>query len=433
MVGVIEVFAVIFGIIIIGFLAELMFKKTKIPDVLFLILIGILLGPVLGWVDKDGFGLGSTLFTTFTLLFLLFQGALNIEFKSLFRSLKGTLKLTLISFILTVGIVTLMSFYLLKYPLNLSILIGVILGGTSSAVVIPFVNNLSIDKKYGNVLTLESAITDILCIVGAIALFAVILGQNVSPPEIIKSLISSFLLAIVIGILGAMMWIFLLSKSKLLIEAHMVTIAWVLGIYAFVESPFVKASGAISVLSFGLMLGNSHPILRFYDWISKKDTISEQPQNLFLEENVLSERAKSFYSEISFFVKVFFFVYLGILFDFTNPMVFAFGALITLGIFIVRPIAVKLSFWNEDIDKKTKNALRIMVPKGLVTAVLGGIAVQMAIPQSNEILSLVFSVILISIVFTSILVFMTQREGYKIIPQIDSKKAAVTTHRFSKK
>ncbi len=407
----ITIFGIVAGIIIVGFLAELLFKKTKIPDVIFLILIGILLGPVFHLVSKGSFGSGASLFTTFTLLFLLFQGALSIEFRNLFRSLKGTMKLTLISFLLTVGIVSLISFYLLKFPLNLSILLGITLGGTSSAVVIPLVKNLTIDRKYGNILTLESAITDVLCIVGVLTMFAVILGGSVSTPDIIKSILTSFSLAIVIGIIGAMIWIFFLSKSRILMENHMVTIAWVIAIYAFVESPFVGASGAIAALTFGLVLGNSGPFLRFYSWISREDKNVGSSQNEFLQSKVLSEKAESFYSEISFFVKVFFFVYLGILFDFSNPLVFAYGAVITLGIFVVRFIAVKLSFWNEGIDKNTRNAIRAMAPKGIASAVLAGLAVEQAIPQASEILNLVFSVILISIITTSILIFITQRKS----------------------
>jgi hypothetical protein len=61
-----------------------------------------------------------------------------------------------------------------------------------------------------------------------------------------------------------MVWIFLLSKSAILMEAHMVTIAVVISIYSFVESSYVNASGAIAVLTFGLMLGNSIPIINFF-------------------------------------------------------------------------------------------------------------------------------------------------------------------------
>ncbi|MDD5193174.1 MAG: cation:proton antiporter [Candidatus Nanoarchaeia archaeon] len=410
---VITAFAVIAGIILIGFLAELLFKKTRIPDVIFLILIGICIGPIFHLVDKTDFGFGSNLFTTFTLLFLLFQGALNIDFKNLFRSLKGAMMLTLTSFFFTILVTSLICVLLLRYPWDLSVLIGIILGGTSSAVVIPFVNNLPIDKKYGYILTLESAITDVLCIVGAITMFAIILGGDFSASGIIRSILSSFFLAIVVGVIGAMIWIFLLSKSMILMETHLVTIAFVLLIYTVVESSFVGASGAIAALSFGLILGNSKPILRFYSWISRKDS---PLHNGFLEQNVLSDKAKSFYSEISFFVKVFFFVYLGILFDFSKPIIFIFGALITIGIFLIRIPAVKISFFKEPIDNNTKSILKVMVPKGLAAAVLAELAIQNKIPGASDILSLVFSVILLSIIATSFLVFITQRKSQRSIP-----------------
>ncbi len=41
------VFAVVAGIIVIGFAGEFFFKKTGIPIFIFLILIGIILGPIL--------------------------------------------------------------------------------------------------------------------------------------------------------------------------------------------------------------------------------------------------------------------------------------------------------------------------------------------------------------------------------------------------
>lgn len=37
-------------IIFIGFFGTLFFQKTRIPDVLFLIVIGVLLGPIAGWI-----------------------------------------------------------------------------------------------------------------------------------------------------------------------------------------------------------------------------------------------------------------------------------------------------------------------------------------------------------------------------------------------
>jgi len=406
---VIYILSIISGIIFIGFLAELLFRKTKIPDVLFLILIGVLLGSVFS-VGEDSFGIGSQLFVTFTLLFILFQGAINIDFKTLYQSFKGTMKLTFISFFLAVLIVSLISFYLMGYSLLVSLLLGMILGGTCSAVVIPFVKNLNLDKRYGSVLILESAISDVLCIVGAITIVAILKTGSVETAAVIKSMITSFLLASSIGIIVAVIWISLLYRFRMLGEYHMVTIALVIALYSFVESPFVAASGAIAALAFGLMLGNSRLVIRIYSYFSKENDLNNG-KNEVVVKSILSDKASHFYSEIAFFVKVFFFVYLGILIDFSDPMVFVYGGILALGIFIVRPLAVSISFFREQMDARNKNALRVLVPRGLAAAVLARLVLIEAIPGTENLVNLVFSVILISVIFTSILVFITQRKG----------------------
>jgi hypothetical protein len=45
-------FAVIGGVILIGFFANLLFRITKIPSVLLLIAMGVILGPVAGLITS---------------------------------------------------------------------------------------------------------------------------------------------------------------------------------------------------------------------------------------------------------------------------------------------------------------------------------------------------------------------------------------------
>ena len=45
---------VIAAIFVIGVIGEIIFEKTDVPDVVWLILVGILIGPVLGWVSREG-------------------------------------------------------------------------------------------------------------------------------------------------------------------------------------------------------------------------------------------------------------------------------------------------------------------------------------------------------------------------------------------
>ena len=84
--------------------------------------------------------------------------------------------------------------------LNASLLLGSILGGTSSAVVIPLVKQLAIKKENEVVLVLESAITDVLCIVFALAFMESYKIGGVQVGKIVGKVISSFLLALMIGV-----------------------------------------------------------------------------------------------------------------------------------------------------------------------------------------------------------------------------------------
>ncbi len=185
-----SIFGLVVGIIFIGFFSEIIFKKTNVPDVLILILVGILIGEVFS-INAIDFGFAAQLFTTFALLFILFQGAINIDIKVLFKSLPKTLQLTIISFVFTVGVIVGIS-YFLDYNIMHSLMLGTILAGTSSAVVIPLVNNVEIREKYGLVLTLESAISDVLCIIGTITIIEIISSGSFVASEVFKTVLSSF-------------------------------------------------------------------------------------------------------------------------------------------------------------------------------------------------------------------------------------------------
>jgi potassium/hydrogen antiporter len=409
------VFAVAAALIFLGFLSELIFKKTNIPDVIFLIGTGIIIGTFLGWVTPVSLGNAATLFTTFALIFLLFQGALNINFKTLVKSLPSTLRVTLFGFIGTT-LVTAIICLLFGYSFLLSLLIGTILGGTSSAVVIPLVKNIKMKEEYKTVLKLESAISDVLCIVTAVAIIEIFTSGTITAASIFKTILSSFALAIVVGVITGSVWIMLLKTFKNLATSYMLTIAVVIGLYAFTESPFVGASGAIAALSFGLMLGNSKAFLH-----NIKEHRNQFAQARSTVTAALSAQAKNFYAEISFFVKTFFFIYLGILMDFSNPLVFLYGALLTAGIYLSRPYIIKLIFRKRNIDDKDRTYLEIMIPKGLAAAVLTQVAVQSAVPGAEEFVTLILSVILLSILLTSCLTFLTEYDLFKGFLRMFSK------------
>lgn len=85
------------------------FKKTLIPDVLILIIFGIVIGPVLHLVSSSDFGKIGQVITTIALVVILFESGCSLNFRVLMNSFKTSGFLTLASFIVTTVIVTFFS------------------------------------------------------------------------------------------------------------------------------------------------------------------------------------------------------------------------------------------------------------------------------------------------------------------------------------
>jgi len=190
---------------------SLQFRKTNIPDVLVLMLMGILLGPLLGIVTPQDFGKIGPVIATIALVVILFESGTSLNLGVLGRSLATTGVLTLWCFFLTAIIVALLGIYMLDLSLLPATMLGATLGGTSSAVVIPMVEALRLSKKPATVLVLESALTDVLCIVGVFALLQVYTQGGVEPGRLVGGVLSALIFAAVIGVLGGIaIWLLVL-------------------------------------------------------------------------------------------------------------------------------------------------------------------------------------------------------------------------------
>jgi cell volume regulation protein A len=62
------------AIFLIGTFGEVVFSRTKVPDVVWLIVVGILIGPVLGIVSRETLLGIAPYFSALTLVLVLFEG-----------------------------------------------------------------------------------------------------------------------------------------------------------------------------------------------------------------------------------------------------------------------------------------------------------------------------------------------------------------------
>ncbi|CAJ38156.1 cation:proton antiporter [Methanocella arvoryzae] len=393
-----EITTAILAVGLLVFLAHLftgIFSRTRIPDVLLLMLIGLAIGPFLHLVTPEEFGALGPLFTSITLIVILFQGGLDLKLDVLYRSLRGSVFLTVTNFVITMIAVGLLSMIMAGMDVLSAFTLGAILGGTSSAVVIPMVRQLSMKEESKTVLLLESALSDVLCIVVAIALMESLKYGMFDPAQISGKIIASFTIASLLGAVGALGWSLLLNKIRALDNSIFLTPAFVFVVYGIVE--VLGFSGAIAALAFGIVLGNA-------DFFSRLLAITR----IRILPVSLNSTEKIFFSEVVFLLKTFFFVYIGLSIIVSNVALMVMGLILTLIIFYVRIPTVWIS-----LPRKTPVAdasiSAVMVPKGLAAAVLASIPLQMGLASGELIQCITYAVILFSIVLNSILVFLLEK------------------------
>ena len=394
------IIAIIGLLIFAAHLFSAIFSKRRIPDVLFLIIIGLVIGPLTHWVDSEKLTLLGSILSAVTLVLILFESGIQLGFKTLKDSFKPSLKLTALNFIISAIAVWLLSWLVLKIDPIISLMLGCVLGGTASAVVIPTVRQLRMSQKSAAILILEAAIGNVFSIVLALALLEAIKSQHVEFGMIFGTIFSSFILATVIGLLGSIFWALILDKVRNIKYSVLTTPAFVFIIYGVNE--WMGYSGAIAALAFGIGMANIDGI---YDSLLKK-VIKKRPANL-------NDTERALFSELVLLLKTFFFVYVGMSIQLTywQPIVIGLG--LTLVLYTLRIPVVRFAISKKDrIPDKEQMYMSAIDPKGLTAAVLATQAVAY-IPDLQTglfIKNVVFSVILCSIVINSILIPLIARE-----------------------
>lgn len=383
---------------ILVFLAHLftgIFSRTRIPDVLLLIIIGICFGPVLNLVSPSQFGVVGPIFTTITLIIILFESGLTLRLATLRSALSGAMKLAPISFFLTMSIVAGLAIWLTNLDILPAFILGAIIGSTSEAVVIPLIRQLKVQEETQTLLSVESSVNDVLSIIITVALVqAYNLGEfNIA--SISGDLIAAFIVAMVFGIIGAIIWSTLLNRIHAIKNAMFTTPAFVFVVFGIVE--MLGFSGAIAALAFGITIGNIESIRLP---IFKKSIANESVG--------LTESEKAFFSEVAFLLKTFFFIYLGISLELISNWLIMVAIILCILAFTIRVLAVKISI-KKSIPLLDISIASVMVPKGLAAVVLATIPLQQQVVGGETIKNITYGVILISIVMTSLLILLIEK------------------------
>ncbi|MCJ2532960.1 MAG: cation:proton antiporter [Candidatus Thermoplasmatota archaeon] len=409
--GTITTFLAIGSIIFIGFFGNSVFNRFRIPDVLILVLLGMVIGPDLlgtrfGLVTTevlDSINQFKDIFLSAALVIILFDGGLSLDIRSVWISMKFSVFLAVMNFILLAAAVSISLHYIMGIDFLVALTLGSIVGGTTGAVVIPIARKMRIAERTKTMLIMESVMTDVLVIVATLSLISVIKLDEFSVWDVIYELSMKFIVGGAVGFAAGVAWLFVLEKLRTQPLSYMVTIAALFMVAGLVSA--VGSSGAVAALAFGLAMGN-------------RKFIKKRLTSLSLTA-ITDEHIHYFHTEITFFVRTFFFVYLGLSFGFGTFR----AEHLVVGLFIIALTAVARKFtancacrWG-DLTCSEGKAVFAMMPRGVAAAVLATLpATQLAGLDvwTDNLPALFLNTTLIVILGTTVLVtifsFLTERD-----------------------
>jgi cell volume regulation protein A len=371
-------------IIILGFLGEEFFKRTSIPDSILLLLFGVLLGPIFQLFAHEQLLAITPYFAALALIIILFDGGLNMDIREAVKNSPRALILGISGWILNVLVTAALCKVFLGWRLLNGLLLGSIVGGGSSIIVIALIRKLKVTEKIETVLSLESILTDVLCTVGAFTAINIILSGEVSLGTALGSVGAAFGVGILVGLGFGIAWLVILEKLKGKPNAYMLTLAMLF--LTFVVASNLGGNGALSALFFGLIIGNSRPFARLLKF---RTTVS------------IDSHVRDFHSQISFLIRSFFFVFTGLLFSLSSFTSVFIGLILSFIFLGIRFVVVKMAAVKSELHEY-ETLMTIMLPRGLAAAVLASLPLTAGVPDSQVFPEIAFIVILTTIIVCTV-------------------------------
>jgi cell volume regulation protein A len=374
-------------LLIIGFIGDYLFRKIGFPDILVLLALGYVAGPVLHIVDPAWVAPAMPVIANLSLVIILFNGGLGLEFSQARATAPRAIALSLVGIIASMISAAVFVYYILDWELMSSLLLGAIVGGSSPAIVMALIGRAKVSPETSSLLHIESALNGALVIVIALVILEVMTAGatgNVAP-VIAKAIGTRFLIGLGIGGGAGFAWLWVLTFIEGELYDDILTLAVLFLLYFAVES--LQGSGAIFALVFGLILGNG---IDFAGFMRTKRTIE------------IHNTMMKFHDQISFIVKTFFFAYLGLMITFDDPNVIVPSILLSLVLLGVRCIVVPaISIGKRSLLANT-GILATMLPRGLSAAVVAAIAATSNIPNARLYPEIAIVVIAITVIISTL-------------------------------
>ncbi len=369
----------------VGHLFEQIFRRYRVPDVLLLILLGLMLGPGLGWIRPTGNSALEHLFGHIALIIILFHGGMDLDLKDLRTHALAAMRLALGLMVLTTIGVALLAHFGFGRPFAAAWLLGLVLAPLAATVALPLLEHLPFSPKMRSIITLESALGDVTAIVAVLSLSQALVQSQTAIGLSLGKFVAAIGGATFIGAAAGLLGSLLLQKLQPFAKMGFASQAMLLVVAGLTE--WMGFSGAIAALAFGIVLRNLAEIAPHL----LPERI-QTPEGLSLNESALLHEAV-------FILKVTFFFYLGTLLGIRDLRILGAGILAALLIMGLR-IGWFRAVVRQEESSRERWLAGVLCGRGLSSAVLASIPLALGVPFGAWIRDVAFVVILVSNIFT---------------------------------
>jgi NhaP-type Na+/H+ or K+/H+ antiporter len=255
----IELGLMLTGMLAIGFFAQWLAWRVKLPAILFLLLAGILLGPVFHVLDPDKL-LGPLLFPVVSLsvALILFEGSLTLRFQEL-RGI-GHVVRGLVSYGAIVALLLLAAaaHYLAGMSWDIALLFGALTCVTGPTVIVPMLRTLRPNARIANTLRWEGIVIDPLGALFAVLIYEAIVSRHQG--RAIGVFFTTVITGVIVGGVAAIVLGYLLRRQ--LIPEYLQNFgALAIVLLSFtLSNEMAHDSGLLTVTIMGIALANMRDV-----------------------------------------------------------------------------------------------------------------------------------------------------------------------------
>lgn len=243
------------GMLGVGFLAQWLAWRVKLPAILFLLLAGILLGPVARLLPPDRL-LGPLLFPTVSLAvaLILFEGSLTLRFSELREVGRAVRGLVSYGAIIAVFLLGVAAHYVAGLSWEVALLFGALTCVTGPTVIAPMLRTVRPNARIANTLRWEGIVIDPLGALFAVLVYEAIVSHQEG--HTIGVFLAVVACGAVIGLLAAVLLAFLLRR--MLIPEYLQNYGTLVAVLAAftLSNAMTQESGLLAVTVMGIALGN---------------------------------------------------------------------------------------------------------------------------------------------------------------------------------